>query len=461
MNLKYVFSLFVLYCKDLLSTKFRKVLFCFLFCQIIILITSPSQSNKNFNIKKTKPIFNKAIPYQPIVTKDIKRPKSVLNKAIPYKPIFSKNIKEPRPILNKTISYQPIATKNIKRLKSVLNKAIPYKPILSKNIKEPRPILNKTIPHQPIVTKNIKRPKSVLNKAVPYKPILSKNIKESRPILNKTIPHQPIATKNIKRPKSILNKTIPRQSILSKNKKKPKPILIETILHEPIVTKNIERPESIPNNLKKETFNHDKNFFSSLKLNNSIIHLKNSTHFKDMNNNFITPNYNVELLKNNCELSKLPIYLNEFSIVEIFKGDINFSRHITSIDSIRNTLKLCSSSMILDAQSRTSGFLFLSGHLEIDILCSVPENEITPLISKLHNYIIRVPFNSSIHVKFKSPIIGYKIYFNDLNISLKESKFTTDIKFNDEKILENYIYLYKTVRLSIIANYLIELYDFL
>ncbi|ELC8442768.1 hypothetical protein QYB59_001796 [Clostridium perfringens] len=398
MNLKYVFSLFVLYCKDLLSTKFRKVLFCFLFCQIIILITSPSQSNKNFNIKKTKPIFNKAIPYQPIVTKDIKRPKSVLNKAIPYKPI------------------------------------------LSKNIKDPKPILNKTIPYQPIVTKDIKRPKSILNKAVPYKPILSKNIKESRPIPNKTAPHQQIDTKNMK---------------------KPKPILIETILHEPIVTKNIERPESIPNNLKEETFNHNKNFFSSLKLSNSIIHLKDSTHFKDMDNNFTTPNYDIQLLKDNYKLSKLPIYLNEFSIVETFTGNINFPKHINSIDSIQNTLKFCSNSLMLDAQSRTSGFLFLSGHLEIDVLYSLPENEITPFISKFHNYIIRVPFDSSIHVKFKSPVIGDNIYFNDLNISLKESKFTTDIKFNDEKILENYIYLYKTVRLSIIANYLIELYDFL
>lgn len=440
MNLKYVFSLFVLYCKDLLSTKFRKVLLCFLFCQIIILITSPTQSNKSFNKKKTKSTFNKVIPNQQILSKNIKRPKSVLNKAIPYKAIPNKNIKESRTIINKTIPNEPITTKNIKKPKSVLNKAIPYKAISNKNIKELRTILNKTMPHEPTATKNIKRPKSVLNKAIPYKSILSKNIKEPSPILNKNTPHQSTATKNIK---------------------KQKPILIETILHEPIVNNNISSSRSIHDNLEKETFNHNKNFFSSLKINNSIIHLKDSTHFKDMDNNFVTPNYNIQLLKDNYKFSKLPIYLNEFSIVETFTGDINFPKHITFIDSIQNTLKFCSSSLMLDAQSRTSGFLFLSGHLEIDVLYSLPENEITPLISKFHSYIIRVPFDSSIHVKFKSPIIGDTLYFNDLNISLKESKFTTDIKFNDEKILENYIYLYKTVRLSIIANYIIELYDFL
>ncbi|MDZ5253474.1 hypothetical protein [Clostridium sp. LIBA-8841] len=440
MNLKYVFSLFVLYCKDLLSTKFRKVLFCFLFCQIIILITSPPQSNKNFNIKKTKSILNKYVPYQPILTENIKMPKPTSNEAVPYKPTLNKYIKRPKPIFNKAVLHQLTLTKNIKEPKPNSNETVPYKPILNKYIKRPKHIFNKAVLHQPTLTKNIEEPKPTSNEAVPYKPTLNKNIK---------------------RPKSILKKAIPYQPNLSKNMKKSKPILIETILHEPIVNNNISSSRSITDNLGKETFNHNKNFFSSLKITNSIIHLKDSTHFKDIDNNFVTPNYNIQLLKDNYKFSKLPIYLNEFSIVETFTGDINFPKHITFIDSIQNTLKFCSSSLMLDAQSRTSGFLFLSGHLEIDVLYSLPENEITPLVSKFHSYIIRVPFDSSIHVKFKSPIIGDTLYFNDLNISLKESKFTTDIKFNDEKILENYIYLYKTVRLSIIANYIIELYDFL
>ncbi|EOU2131070.1 hypothetical protein C4D38_13110, partial [Clostridium perfringens] len=62
MNLNYVFLLFVLYCKDLLSIKFTKLLFSFIYCQIILLITLPNKYTTNkknkINIKNFSKIYN-------------------------------------------------------------------------------------------------------------------------------------------------------------------------------------------------------------------------------------------------------------------------------------------------------------------------------------------------------------------------------------------------------------------
>ena len=57
--------------------------------------------------------------------------------------------------------------------------------------------------------------------------------------------------------------------------------------------------------------------------------------------------------------------------------------------------------------------------------------------------------------------MGNKVYFNETNISLKETKFTTDIKSSNIKVIEDCINLHKVLTFSIIANYSIELYDFL
>ena len=57
--------------------------------------------------------------------------------------------------------------------------------------------------------------------------------------------------------------------------------------------------------------------------------------------------------------------------------------------------------------------------------------------------------------------MGNKVYFNETNISLKETKFTTDIKSSNIKVIEECINLHKVFTFSIIANYSIELYDFL
>ncbi|EOU1929822.1 hypothetical protein DMN34_12865, partial [Clostridium perfringens] len=59
------------------------------------------------------------------------------------------------------------------------------------------------------------------------------------------------------------------------------------------------------------------------------------------------------------------------------------------------------------------------------------------------------------------PLMGNNIYFNKKNISLKETKFTTDIKYENSKLFKNCIKLHKTSKLSIISNYFINIYDFL
>lgn len=193
----------------------------------------------------------------------------------------------------------------------------------------------------------------------------------------------------------------------------------------------------------------------------SIIHLKNSTYLKSINNNFLEHKSNFNILKYNSKTNKVPICFGIFSIIEIFKGDIEFPKHITSINSIKNSLKLCSSSLILDSNSRSSGFLFINGYIDIDLTYSIPENKKIPLISKMNNYIIRIPFNSSIHVTLNSQVSGNKLYFNESNIVLKKSNFTTDVKARDIEVIEDCIYLHKIFQFSIIVNYSIEIYDFL
>ena len=197
------------------------------------------------------------------------------------------------------------------------------------------------------------------------------------------------------------------------------------------------------------------------KLKVSIIHLKNSTYLQNINNKIFGNKSDFKILKDKSQEYKLPIYLSQFSIVDVFKGDVEFPKHITYIDSTKNTLKLCSSSLILDASSRKSGFLYLNGYLEIDLTYSTPENNKIPLISKMNNYVFRIPFNSSIHINFIYPIMGNRVYFDESNISLKETKFTTDIKSSNIKVIEDCINLHKVFTFSIIANYSIELYDFL
>lgn len=193
----------------------------------------------------------------------------------------------------------------------------------------------------------------------------------------------------------------------------------------------------------------------------SIIHLKNSTYLQNINNNILENKANFKILEDKLQEYRLPIFLSHLSIIDVFKGDVKFPKHITYIDSIKNTLNLCSSSLILDASSRKSGFLYLDGYLEIDLTYSTPENNKIPLISKLNNYVIRIPFNTSIHINFIYPLMGNKVYFNETNISLKETKFTTDIKSSNIKVIEDCINLHKILTFSIIANYSIELYDFL
>ena len=197
------------------------------------------------------------------------------------------------------------------------------------------------------------------------------------------------------------------------------------------------------------------------KINVSIVHLKNSTYLQNINNSILENKSNSKILEDNIKEYKIPIFLSQLSIIDIFKGNIQFPEHITHINSIKNTLKLNSSSLILDASSRKSGFLYLDGHLEIDLTYSIPENNKIPLISKINNYIIRIPFNTSIHVNFVYPLMGNNIYFNKKNISLKETKFTTDIKYENSKLFKNCIKLHKTSKLSIISNYFINIYDFL
>ena len=197
------------------------------------------------------------------------------------------------------------------------------------------------------------------------------------------------------------------------------------------------------------------------KLHVSIIHLKNSTYLQNINNNIFKNKSNFKILEDKLQEYRLPIFLSQFSIIDIFKGDIDFPKHITYINSIKNTLKLCSSSLILDASSRKSGFLYLDGYLEIDLTYSTPENNKIPLISKLNNYVIKIPFNTSIHINFIYPLMGHKVSFNETNISLKETKFTAYIKSSDIKVIEDCIQLHKVFTFSIIANYSIELYDFL
>ncbi|EHA0992539.1 hypothetical protein ACV3P9_11880 [Clostridium perfringens] len=199
----------------------------------------------------------------------------------------------------------------------------------------------------------------------------------------------------------------------------------------------------------------------SNKIKVSIIHLKNSTYLQNINNNILENKANFKILEDKLQEYKLPIFLSHFSIIDVFKGDIEFPKHITYINPIKNTLNLCSSSLILDASSRKSGFLYLDGYLEIDLTYSTPENNKIPLISKLNNYVIRIPFNTSIHINFIYPLMGNKVYFNETNISLKETKFTTDIKSSNIKVIEDCINLHKILTFSIIANYSIELYDFL
>ncbi|WP_415347489.1 hypothetical protein, partial [Clostridium perfringens] len=182
---------------------------------------------------------------------------------------------------------------------------------------------------------------------------------------------------------------------------------------------------------------------------------------QNINNNILENKANFKILEDKLQEYKLPIFLSHLSIIDVFKGGVEFPKHITYIDSIKNTLNLCSSSLILDASSRKSGFLYLDGYLEIDLTYSTPENNKIPLISKLNNYVIRIPFNSSIHINFIYPLMGNKVYFNETNISLKETKFTTDIKSSNIKVIEDCIQLHKTFKFSIIANYSIELYDFL
>ena len=199
----------------------------------------------------------------------------------------------------------------------------------------------------------------------------------------------------------------------------------------------------------------------SNKIKVSIIHLKNSTYLQNINNNILENKANFKILEDKLQEYKLPIFLSHLSIIDVFKGGVEFPKHITYIDSIKNTLNLCSSSLILDASSRKSGFLYLDGYLEIDLTYSTPENNKIPLISKLNNYVIRIPFNSSIHINFIYPLMGNKVYFNETNISLKETRFTTDIKSSNIKVIEDCIQLHKIFKFSIIANYSIELYDFL
>ena len=149
------------------------------------------------------------------------------------------------------------------------------------------------------------------------------------------------------------------------------------------------------------------------KLKVSIIHLKNSTYLQNINNNIFENKSDFKILKDKLQEYKLPIYLSHFSIIDVFKGDIEFPKHITYINPIKNTLNLCSSSLILDASSRKSGFLYLDGYLEIDLTYSTPENNKIPLISKLNNYVISIPFIIYININFIYALMGNKVYFNE------------------------------------------------
>lgn len=193
---------------------------------------------------------------------------------------------------------------------------------------------------------------------------------------------------------------------------------------------------------------------------NSIIHMKNSTFLKDIEYSF-NNNIDSELQENISFPYRKTICLNKFYIIETFKGDIEFPEYINTIVSIKNNFKLCSSSLILNHNDKSYGSLFLNGYIEIDLTYSIPENNHIPIISKTYNYMIRIPFYSSISIKFNSPLKGKKLYFDESNISLESNEFNTDIKLNNLKKLDDYMYLCKSITLSIVVNFSLELFDYL
>ncbi|MGG5461396.1 hypothetical protein [Clostridium sp. B9] len=194
-----------------------------------------------------------------------------------------------------------------------------------------------------------------------------------------------------------------------------------------------------------------------LKITSNIKHLKNSTHFKQKDLPIKTFNFD----KITTSLPpKTPILLNDFSIVESFVGNICFYKYILNIKNIRNNLILKSSTLILDNDNRKCGVLFLSGYLEIDLMYSIPDTLNLPIISSTKNYVIRVPFSSALHVKFENEVSGDKFYFTNLNICLKDTKYSVNSKLINESKLDNDISLFNAIRLSTIVNYSVELYDF-
>ncbi len=192
----------------------------------------------------------------------------------------------------------------------------------------------------------------------------------------------------------------------------------------------------------------------------SLKHLKNSTHLKK--DSFplklqlkISESKNIDSLP-----PKTPILLSNLNIFDIFKGNICFSKNITSIKEIKNKFILTSSNLIIDKDNKKCGILFLEGYLESDITYYLPECYKLPLISQKENCVIKTPFNDGIFLMFDYEIAEYANYFNSLNISLKEYKFTLDVKLLDKYPLDDSIYLYNNLKLSIIVESTLELYAF-
>lgn len=211
---------------------------------------------------------------------------------------------------------------------------------------------------------------------------------------------------------------------------------------------------------RKFTDCYEKCCENATKIHCTLRHLKNSTHLEK---NALPLKIHLKLsnLQNTEALpAKIQLFLCTLNIFDIFKGNICFPKNISSVKEIKNKLTLNSSSLIIDKDDKKCGVLFLCGFLESDITYSLPEYEKIPLVSKRENCIIKTPFNNSIFISFDCEVNKDNNYFNDFNICLKEYKFSTDVKLLEKYYLDDYTSLYNNLRLSVIADYTLELYNF-
>lgn len=227
-------------------------------------------------------------------------------------------------------------------------------------------------------------------------------------------------------------------------------------------TKNIIGND-INNNVNNFASNHQYKNINKNKgnnINSTIKHIDNSTHISNcyIPSSGKSNSFNFNISKDNNRTFKLPTLLIKCDISDSFKGDINFDNYIASINNINNKLVITSNLLLLDVSKRDKGTLFLDGYLETDIDYSIPLNIKIPLKCQRSNFVVRSPLNISTPVEFQYTVPGEENAFSDLDISLIKSSFSIKKDLCDSFYLEDPIYLYKTCKLYLIANYYIEVF---